>query len=196
MDESGEVEPFYRFSERDAGADFYQVNSGGNKALLKYVNDTVKKYTEKSTRIMDIYCGDGNLSLHFADYASSITGWDNSKSAIARGKNRAEGLKKEYPWCKTRFFEADVAKSWKNIAGFAKQTDCVILDPPRKGLKNEAARLAGLNVPLIIYISCSPPALVRDLAALQKTGYRIEELQPLDMFPQTYHLETVAVLRK
>lgn len=196
IDDKGDVQPFYRYSERDLGADFSQVNTLGNNELLKYVKGIVKKFATDSPRILDIYCGDGNLSLQLADHAASITGWDNSKTAIARGKHRAEALKEEYPKCKTRFFEADVAKSWKNIAGFAKQTDCIILDPPRRGLKNEAARLAGLKVPLIIYISCSPPALVRDLATLEKAGYKVEELQPLDMFPQTYHLETVAVLRK
>lgn len=197
MDENGKVQPFYRFSERDLGADFYQVNSGVNEKLLKYINETVKKHTQgKTPRILDIFCGDGNLSLQFADYAASITGWDNSKKAIAKAKNRAEALKEEFPKCKTKFFEDDVARSWKNIAGFAKQTDCIILDPPRRGLKNQAARLAGMDVPLIIYISCSPPALVRDLDVLTKAGYKVEALQPLDMFPQTYHLETVAVLRK
>lgn len=197
LDDDGEVKPFFRYAEHDLGADFFQVNTNVNDKLLTYVNDTVKKHTEgKQPRILDIYCGDGNLSLQLADNAASITGWDNSRSAITRGKLRAEALKEEYPKCKTRFFEDDVAKSWKNIAGFAKQTDCIIIDPPRRGLKNDAARLAGMNVPLIIYISCSPPALVRDLAALQKAGYQIEELQPMDMFPQTYHLETVAVLRK
>lgn len=197
MDEGGDVHPFYRFSEKDLGADFFQVNEGINTELLKYVNDIIKKYTAgKQPRIIDLYCGDGNLSLQFADYAASVTGWDNSKTAISRGRSRAERLKQEYPKCKTRFFEADVARSWKNIAGWSKQTDCIILDPPRKGLKNKTSRLAGLNVPLIVYISCSPPALVRDIAELQKAGYRVEELQPMDMFPQTYHLETVVVLRK
>ncbi|HAK44796.1 MAG TPA: hypothetical protein DCO79_02590 [Spirochaeta sp.] len=197
MDEEGSVHPFYRFSEKDLGADFFQVNEEINKKLLNYVSDTVKKHTsDKNPRLLDLYCGDGNLSLQFAAHAASITGWDNSKTAIERGRKRAEALKEEYPKCRTRFFEADVARSWKNIAGWAKQTDCIILDPPRRGLKNQTSRLAGLNVPLIIYISCSPPALVRDIAALEKAGYRVEELQPLDMFPQTYHLETVAVLRK
>ena len=197
MDEEGSVHPFYRFSEKDPGADFFQVNEAVNKKLVAYVGETVKKYTAaKHPRIIDLYCGDGNLSLQFTDCAASVTGWDNSKTAINRGRSRAEALKEEFPKCKTRFFEADVARSWKNISGWAKQTDCVILDPPRRGLKNQSARLAGLNIPLIVYISCSPPALVRDIAALEKSGYRVEELQPLDMFPQTYHLETVAVLRK
>ncbi|MDC7225409.1 MAG: class I SAM-dependent RNA methyltransferase [Spirochaetales bacterium] len=197
MDEGGAVNPFYRFSEKDLGADFFQVNEAVNDKLLTYIRETVKKYTAgKHPRILDLYCGDGNLSLQLADYAASVTGWDNSKTAIERGRKRAEVLREEYPKFRTKFFEADVARSWKNIAGWAKQTDCIILDPPRRGLKNQTSRLAGLNVPLIVYISCSPPALIRDVAALQKAGYRVESLQPFDMFPQTYHLETVAVLRK
>jgi 23S rRNA (uracil1939-C5)-methyltransferase len=95
-----------------------------------------------------------------------------------------------------RFFEADVDKSWKFISGYAREADCLILDPPRKGLKHQAARIAGLQVPLIIYVSCAPPALARDLSVFKNAGYSIEEVQPFDMFPQTYHLETVTVLRK
>ena len=103
---------------------------------MRYVRETVRKYTAGSPRILDIYCGDGNLSLQLADHAASITGWDSSGTAVGRGKHRSEALKEEYPKCKIRFFEADVAKSWKNIAGYAKQTDCIIIDPPRRGLKN------------------------------------------------------------
>ena len=196
MDKEGGIHPFYRFSEKDLGADFYQVNSGVNERLLDFVAGTVRDAGIEHPRILDLYCGDGNLSLQFADRAASITGWDNSKTAISRGRTRAESLREQYPGCRIRFFEEDVARSWRNIAGWAKQSDLIILDPPRRGLKNQVSRLAGLNIPLIIYISCSPPALARDLKGLVEAGYRIEEIQPLDMFPQTFHLETIAVLRK
>ncbi len=195
MDENGDVQPFYRFSERDQGADFFQVNSGVNDKLQEYISRVIRgRFENKHPRIMDLYCGDGNLSLPFADIAASITGWDSSKTAINRGRNHAERLIADNRQCKIRYFISNLSNSWKTIAGYAKQTDCVIIDPPRRGLKNQAARLAGLKIPLLIYVSCSPPDLVRDLKTLLKAGYRIEEIQPLDMFPQTYHLESVALI--
>jgi 23S rRNA (uracil1939-C5)-methyltransferase len=196
LDESGEVVPFYRFAEKDLGADFFQVNGEVNKAMMEYIHGIVIEKTGEKPRILDIYSGDGNLSLQFVDEAAAVTGWDNSKTAIQRGKNRAEALKASGSKCKMRFFEADVDKSWKFISGYAREADCLILDPPRKGLKHQAARIAGLQVPLIIYVSCAPPALARDLSVFKNAGYSIEEVQPFDMFPETYHLETVTVLRK
>lgn len=198
LDDDGKVHPFYRFSERDQGADFFQVNSSVNKLMLEYISETIRAKaaeTGSSLHILDLFCGDGNLSMPFADTAASITGWDNSRTAIERGRRRADQLMEAHPGCRIRLFEADVARSWKSIAGHARQSDCIIIDPPRRGLKDQTARLAGLRVPLIIYISCSPPALIRDLVLFEKAGYEAESLQPFDMFPQTYHLETVAVLR-
>ena len=196
LDETGKVVPFYRFSEKDQGADFFQVNGDVNKAMMEYIRTTVIEKTEGKPRILDIYCGDGNLSLQFEKDAAAVTGWDNSRTAIQRGKRRAEELKAAGSKCKIRYHEADVVKSWKFISGFAREADCLILDPPRRGLKKDAARIAGLKVPMIVYVSCSPPALARDLTAFEAAGYEIEEVMPFDMFPQTYHLETVTVLKK
>jgi tRNA/tmRNA/rRNA uracil-C5-methylase (TrmA/RlmC/RlmD family) len=194
LDEEGRVEPLYRLSEKDAGADFYQVNTGVNRILSEYIKNQVKTRCSGDLRIIDLYSGDGNLSLQFAETASSIMCWDSSKTAVARGRAGAEALRELHPKCRVKFFESDVEKSWKHIAGCANETGCLILDPPRRGLKNQAARLAGLKVPLVFYVSCAPPALARDLAAFRDAGYTIDEIQPLDMFPQTYHLETVTVL--
>ena len=141
LDDKGCVHPYYLFSDKDQGADFYQVNTGVNEELLTYIRKTVHDTGIKNPRILDLYCGDGNLSLQFSDIAASINGWDNSKTAISRGRSAAESLKEEYPGCRIRFYEEDVARSWRNIAGRAKQTDIVILDPPRRGLKNQVARL-------------------------------------------------------
>ena len=194
--DDGKVVPFYRFSEHDIGADFFQANGEVNKIMMNYIRKIVAEHLKDNPRILDLFCGDGNLSLQFAETAASITGWDNSKTAIQRGKMRAEKMKEAGIKCRIRYHEADVDRSWKFISGHAREADCIIIDPPRRGLKKQAARLAGLKVPLIIYVSCSPPALTRDLAMLTEAGYQVEELQPLDMFPQTYHLETVAVLKR
>ncbi len=202
LDRDGTVKPFYRFSEKDPGADFVQVNPGVNDRLVEHIAREVRTRLGKNrvkpgkAKILDLYCGDGNLSLQFADTAEVITGWDSCRTAVERGRIAAEKLTSEGSSCRIKFFEADVAHSWKKIADFAAHADCLILDPPRRGLKDQAERLARLNIPLIIYISCSPPDLVRDLVVLTESGYKIESLQPLDMFPQTWHIETVAVLSR
>ena len=73
--------------------------------------------------------------------------------------------------------------------------DVVIVDPPRAGLVGEALnKVAGLGAPVIVYVSCNPATLARDLRTFVEQGYRLEAIQPVDMFPQTYHIETVARL--
>ena len=75
--------------------------------------------------------------------------------------------------------------------------DVAILDPPRAGCRPEALKaLAMLRIPQLIYVSCSPPTLARDLRRLHELGYRAQVVQPLDMFPQTYHIECLTTLRR
>ena len=201
LDDKGGVHPFYIHSKYDQGADFIQVNPEVNRKMLEYIQATVRsRLTEirkdGAARLLDLFCGDGNLSLPFADTAASITGWDYSRTAVERAEAGAESAMEKNPDCRIKYHEADLSRSWKKIAAHAGRTDCILVDPPRKGLKKQAAQLAGLRAPIIIYVSCSPPALVRDLAVMKDYGYQLKELQPLDMFPQTYHLETVAVLAR
>ena len=193
LDESGEVTPFYRFSEKEQGADFFQVNSGVNALMTEFIEETAGRLPE-GFRLLDLYCGDGNLSLRFTGRASEITGWDYSKTAVERGNALAEKAAAQGSSCRIRYHAADVVRSWKHIAAAAKKTDIIILDPPRRGLRKLAQRTAALGAPLLIYISCSPPALARDLRTFTDNGYRIEDIKAFDMFPQTYHLETAAVL--
>ncbi|MDC7125012.1 MAG: TRAM domain-containing protein [Spirochaetales bacterium] len=192
LDDEGSVKPFYRFSERDQGADFFQVNTEVNNLMKSYIKDKCENLP-KGFKIADLYCGDGNLSLDFAKAASSIIGWDYSKTAIDRGNAKAEKLNQ---LCKINFRTTDINRNWKRIAPIAAKADLLLLDPPRKGLKKQAEKIAKLGAPYIIYVSCAPPALARDLKTFTAAGYSIEELKPFDMFPQTYHLETVTILKK
>jgi 23S rRNA (uracil1939-C5)-methyltransferase len=80
-----------------------------------------------------------------------------------------------------------------------KETDSIdvaVLDPPRAGAKAALESLALLNPKKILYVSCEPPTLIRDLAQLGALGYQVKRIQPLDMFPQTYHIEVIAELTK
>jgi 23S rRNA (uracil1939-C5)-methyltransferase len=75
--------------------------------------------------------------------------------------------------------------------------DVVLVDPPRSGLPREvAAAIADTTAPTLVYVSCDPATLARDCAALEALGYRLESATPVDLFPQTYHVETVATFRR
>ncbi len=168
---------------------FVQANSGGNTLLQEAVKKAASSLSE-SPNIFDLYCGDGNLSLPLSDTAQTITGWDISAPAIreARKCSRDRGS--------IQFHVGDVKAIASALTEKAADTDILILDPPREGIKNEATDLAALKVPAIIYVSCNPAALTRDIQIFQKNGYSVKSIQGFDMFPHTYHLETVALLVK
>jgi 23S rRNA (uracil1939-C5)-methyltransferase len=74
--------------------------------------------------------------------------------------------------------------------------DLVLIDPPRSGAREIVSKLARIATSHVIYISCDPPTLSRDLATLKKSGFEVVSVQPVDMFPQTYHLESISLLKK
>ncbi len=195
LDDSGSTNTLIRYSEKDPGADFVQVNSRMNEKLQKIVFDAVTEhFGTRAFNAADLFCGDGNLSLQLHDRASSINGWDYSINAI-RKANEGAALKGSSN-CRIEYHERNIDHSINRILGEIKKSDCLIIDPPRRGLKKHAAAIAELKVPLVIYVSCSPPDLVRDLKYFSEQAYETALIQPLDMFPQTYHLETVCVLKK
>lgn len=167
---------------------FSQVNFAQNRALIR----TVLQYASLSgsQRVLDLYCGNGNLSLPAALAAASVTGIEVYPPSIDdAGRNAAaNGI------TNTTFQVSDVAAGIGPLSGASVSFDLVILDPPRTGGADCARLLPLLRAPRIIYVSCDPPTLGRDLAILARGGYEVAACRPLDMFPQTYHLETVTVL--
>lgn len=166
---------------------FEQANRKGNIVLKSRLREhLLKRYGRP--RIFDLFCGDGNLSLPLADAAKSIDGWDISAGAIERARWAAENYSSlHYSRGKVTAIFGALKKRSRNI-------DILILDPPRKGIKKEAPELAKLGVPLVAYVSCNPASLMRDLKEFEKAGYRLEVLEAFDMFPQTYHMECLALL--
>ena len=186
-------------SRKEAG-DFSQVNREVNLILQKETAACLDEINpeKKDFRILDLYCGDGNLSLPLAVRSAEITGWDGSASAVRRGNEAARKMKSrgaatgtgiEY---KTGYLE----KNRKKIGKTAAESDILILDPPRRGIKGLEDFIGGLGVEDLIYVSCSPPSLARDLKALESRGYGPEKIVLFDMFPQTYHMETLTRLKK
>ena len=139
---------------------------------------------------MDLFCGNGNFSLPLADIAERIDGFDLNAAAI-ESANRAAALRGGR---KIRYRRANLYRilGKKEIAG---GFDFCIVDPPAAGLKTGASVLAESGLPTVVYVSCSPPDLMRDLAILTQR-YEIKAAAAFDMFPQTSNIEMVVLLEK
>ena len=140
-----------------------------------------------SETVVDLFCGVGTITLPVAEFVDRVIGIETSSSAVqdARVNLELNGVAN---------VEIVHATAEEGVATL-RTADAVILDPPRKGcspeLLTELVRLAPRK---IIYVSCSPPTLARDLAQLEQAGYETREIQPFDMFPQTSHIETAVKL--
>jgi 23S rRNA (uracil1939-C5)-methyltransferase len=140
---------------------------------------------------LDIYCGVGPIALNLARAADLVWGVDDSALAIATAKQNARmnGV------ANCRFFAADAAEKIAEAKRTLPRVDLAVVNPPRKGLQPDAmAALLNLHPPRIIYVSCNPETLARDLDKFNESGYRVSALQPFDMFPQTDQVETVVLL--
>jgi len=166
---------------------FTQVNPGANQRLVETVL-ALGAFTP-GERVLDLYCGAGNLSLPLARRGVSVLGIERSGVAVeAAGANAARhGLPA------ATFRAADVARALASLPSGS--LDAVVLDPPRAGAADALPALAALRPPRIIYVSCDPATLARDVRTLLAAGYRLERVQPIDVFPQTYHVESVTKLR-
>ncbi|MBJ6800913.1 23S rRNA (uracil(1939)-C(5))-methyltransferase RlmD [Geomonas propionica] len=140
-------------------------------------------------RVLDLYCGNGNISLPLALNAAEVHGVEGYAPSIADAvaNAAANGI------ANASFQVSDAAQAVRRLVKRKEKFDLVVLDPPRGGAE-AAAELAGLAAPKIIYVSCDPATLARDLAALCANGYQVTRSKPVDMFPQTYHLESVTEL--
>jgi 23S rRNA (uracil1939-C5)-methyltransferase len=138
--------------------------------------------------VFDLYCGAGTIGSFCAHSAKKVYGIEMNESAVKNAEANANlnGIKN------IEFMCGDVAKILPDIRD---KPDIVIIDPPRNGLDINAVKLiAGQRVQRIVYVSCNPATLARDLKLFAEAGYELEKVQPVDMFPQTYHIECVASL--
>jgi 23S rRNA (uracil1939-C5)-methyltransferase len=163
---------------------FTQVNPAANRLLVA----TVVGFVGAAARVLDLYCGAGNFALPLARRGAVVRGVERDPVAVeAAAANAARlGLRG------AAFIAADVAAALAvEPAGGA---DAIVLDPPRAGAAPALEALVALRAPRIVYASCDPATLARDVRTLTAHGYRVGRVQPLDLFPQTYHVETVAEL--
>jgi 23S rRNA (uracil1939-C5)-methyltransferase len=170
---------------------FFQVNSRGAHLIYEKVREWVA--ADDSSTVLDLYCGIGGIGLFLAGQAKKIIGIEVVEEAVAdaRKNARLNGFNN------CRFEAGDAAELLEEMADERERIDAVVLNPPRKGCDEHVLqRVAGLSPRTIVYVSCSPQSLMRDLSVLKKLGYTCREIQPVDMFPQTVHVENVARLEK
>jgi 23S rRNA (uracil1939-C5)-methyltransferase len=137
-------------------------------------------------QIIDAYCGVGTFAVLLAPFVRRVTGIEESYAALQDARYNARDLEN------VQFIEG---KTEQVLASFDERVDAVVLDPARPGCRPEVMdALARLRPRKVIYVSCEPVTLARDLKLLLAAGFRLVEVQPIDMFPQTQHIENVATL--
>jgi len=161
-----------------------RVFSQTNDAVASALRDLIVGMVPANQKLLiDAYCGAGFFAKAFLDKFERITGIDWDKFAIEAAKENATG--------KETYFTGDVEEELKRISG---KPDVLIADPPATGLtSNVRQAIVDLAPKTLVYVSCNPPTLARDLAELQRR-FKIESVTPLDMFPQTAEIEAVAHL--
>ena len=169
---------------RVSGGSFFQAN----RFLVSRLIDQALDGVEGSTAI-DLYAGVGLFSLPLARRFASVTAVESGTRAVEDLRFNAERA------------GASIQAERGNAEAFLERLqttpDFVLLDPPRAGIgKRMVARLAELKPPRLAIVSCDPATLARDLAGLLDAGYRIERMTLVDLFPQTYHLETIVQLKQ
>ena len=142
--------------------------------------------------LLDLYCGNGNFSLPLAAEVASVIGIEeNADSVLAAEHNR--DINKV---ANVRFFCDDAGSGVERLLAEGEKFDTVLLDPPRSGAADVVAGIARLQPGKIIYVSCDPSTLARDCGLLTDGGYRVVASVPVDMFPQTFHIESVTLLSR
>ncbi len=168
---------------------FFQTNSLGAEKLFEVVREF--SGLQGKEEVFDLFCGSGAIGLFLAEKSKQIIGIELDESAISDARSNAElnGFQN------TEYYAGKVEGLLPEILKIHPHPDLVILDPPRTGLQRKAVETVKTIVAeKIIYVSCNPATLVRDLALIAEGGWRAQKIQPVDLFPHTPHIETVVLL--
>lgn len=167
---------------------FFQTNSAGAEVLYSTVLDYLGD--ENVNTAFDMYCGTGTIGQLLSRKAKQVVGIELIEEAVEAAKVNAE--LNNIDNCK--FIAGDVLKM---IDELKMSPDIMVLDPPREGINPKAIdKLAAFGAKKIVYVSCKASSLAKDLTALARQGYKVERVTNVDMFPHTYHIETVCLLTR
>ena len=176
---------------------FYQVNHDGAEILYGLAKEKAKIGFDKKISLVDMYCGTGTIGLSMSDIAEEIVGVEIVEGAVECAKINAQinGFEN------AKFYAGD-AKDIESLFSSVEaqhgklNPDVVVLDPPRKGCTPEVIEfLSKRDIKRIVYVSCDPDTLARDCKMFTNLGYEIEEVDPVDMFPRTGHIENVVTIK-
>jgi 23S rRNA (uracil1939-C5)-methyltransferase len=171
---------------------FFQTNTPGTELLYGVVADALDLTGEEV--LLDAFCGTGSIGIFCAPRCRRVYGVELVLQAVADARRNAaaNGL------TNCTFLAGDVRETLALVRHVAGQAiNRIVVDPPRGGMHQKAlAQLIDLGAPLFVYVSCNPSTLARDLQDLDAAGYAIDRVVPLDLFPHTYHVETVVKLRR
>ena len=172
---------------------FFQTNSKQSKVLYDLI---VKAADFKGDEVVyDLYCGTGSIGIYIAKYVKMVYGIELVMSAVIDAIENAKNNKIK----NIQFFHGDLINTFQNNPELKliKNPDVIILDPPRPGIHiNTIAEIVNFNPKKIIYVSCNPSTQARDVNILIQNGYQLINMQPVDMFPHTPHIENIVLLTK
>ena len=166
---------------------FTQINGEGNRRLVSELISAGQFAVDD--RVLDLYCGAGNFTLSIAKRVNEVVAVEVSRAAVENGRRSAQFNK----IANVRWICAEVARELRRLKQAGERFAKIVLDPPRPGAPGIQTDLAVLGAEAILYISCNPATLARDLSALRKHGYRLKWVQPVDLFPHTFHVEALAL---
>ena len=177
------------FSFRISPKAFYQINPVQTEVLY---NTTLEfaGLTGKET-VIDAYCGTGTIGIFASPKAKKVVGVELNPDAVKDARVNAKLNSAE----NTEFYNADAGEFLADAAASNEKYDVVIMDPPRSGSTVKFLKsVVKLAPKTVVYVSCNPETLARDLMFLVRNGYKVKKIQPVDMFPHTNHVETVVLL--
>lgn len=168
---------------------FFQTNSAGAEKLYSIVKEFAGDVADKT--VFDLYCGTGTIGQIMAEAGSKkVIGIELIEEAVVAANENAKRNHLE----NCTFLAGDVLKM---VDELKERPDLIIVDPPRDGIHPKAiGKIIAFGAPEIVYVSCKPTSLARDLEIFQQEGYQVERVELMDMFPRTVHVETIVLLSK
>jgi 23S rRNA (uracil1939-C5)-methyltransferase len=166
---------------------FQQANRGANALLVSAALDLLAPGGED---VLELFCGAGNFTVPLAARARSVSAVEGMGPALDLAREDLRGA------ANVRLFAGDALKLAAALAAEGRRFGAVLLDPPREGAKGIGRALRALGAPRAVYVSCDPATLARDVRDCVEHGYRVRAVQPVDMFPQTHHVEAVVAVER
>jgi 23S rRNA (uracil1939-C5)-methyltransferase len=167
---------------------FIQANMFVNQKLVEYVHDSISG----SKKLIDLYSGSGNFGIPLSFKADEVLAVEMDEGLVKAGADiaRRNGCRN------IRFINEKAARTLKWLEKEGIPIDTAVLDPPREGARDIVHILPRMKMNKVVYVSCNPSTLARDLAILVQEGFRLTNVRFFDMFPQTFHIESVSILNR